>query len=77
MKTTLILPDALYRRIKVRAAASRRTVSSVVAELLETGWARERRPALPPLPEFDLGRECVDIADRDALWRTLDAAPGH
>ncbi len=35
MKTTLILPDALVRRAKVRAAESGLTLSALVAQALE------------------------------------------
>ena len=74
MKTTLMIPDAIYRRLKQQAAAKRRTVSSLVAELLDSGLRSQREGSrdLPPLPSFNLGGARVDIADRDALYRAMD-----
>jgi len=74
MKTTLMIPDPIYRRLKQRAAAGRRTISSLLAELLDAGLRAEtsKRQALPPLPSFNLGGARVDIADRDALYRAMD-----
>ncbi|MGH9393511.1 MAG: hypothetical protein ACRD1E_05020 [Terriglobales bacterium] len=78
MKTTLMIPDPIYRRLKQRAAAGRRTVSSLVAELLDSGLRTDASGGsgreLPPLPSFDLGQARVDVADRDALHRAMD---GH
>ena len=42
MKTTLDLPDALFREVKLRAVVQGRTVKDLVAELLQQGLA------LPP-----------------------------
>ncbi|MGH9473940.1 MAG: hypothetical protein ACRD1M_14500 [Terriglobales bacterium] len=73
MKTTLIIPDALYRDIKKRAAVSRRSISDLVAELLQAGMrpAVAKPTELPPLPSFHMGRPRVDVADRDALERAM------
>lgn len=74
MKTTLMIPDELYRTIKQRAAADQRTVSDMVTELLHAGLraAKQRAVALPPLPSWDMGEARVNIADRDALWDAMD-----
>lgn len=74
MKTTLMIPDALYGRIKQRAAASGRTISDSVTELLQAGLraSNERARTLPPLPTSDMGEAKVDIADRDALYRAME-----
>ena len=47
MKTTLELPDALMRTIKVKAAREDRKLKDVVADLLERGLASEA-PAKAP-----------------------------
>lgn len=74
MKTTLVIPDPIYRLVKKRAVESRTTVSSLVAEYLRQGLARPGRVAeLPALPSYRCGRERVDVADRDALHDVLDA----
>lgn len=77
MKTTLMIPDVLYRKVKREAAGRRTSISSVVAELLQTGLraSSRPRPALEPLPTFDMGTPRVDLADRDALERVMSPAP--
>ena len=73
MKTTLIIPDQLFRELKRRAARQRATLSSIVAEVLRRGL-EERPPTavLPPLPTHRMGRPLVDLADRDALYRAME-----
>lgn len=76
MKTTVNLPDALLEAAKRRAREQQRTVTS----LIEEGLHRVLVDAVdlePPaeLPIFGTGegRLLVDVQDRDALWRVLDA----
>jgi len=45
MRTTLILPDDLYREVKRAAADDGRTVTSLVEEALRTALARRFAPA--------------------------------
>ena len=45
MKTTLDIPDAMYRRIKVRSAREGRTVRSVTLVLFSQ-WLGDRAPSL-------------------------------
>jgi hypothetical protein len=47
MKTTMNLPDNLYRKVKTRAAAQGRTVRDVTVELYER-WLEEDPPAKEP-----------------------------
>lgn len=70
MKTTLVLDDQLFARLKREAARRGETMSALV----ESGLRRlfEEHPArrtdtLPPLPSFDGGGANVDVSDRDAL----------
>ncbi|HET6546188.1 MAG TPA: hypothetical protein VFG55_05510 [Rhodanobacteraceae bacterium] len=49
MKTTLELPDPLMRAVKVRAAATDRTLKDVVADLIARGLR-----AAPPADEAPL-----------------------
>lgn len=74
MKTTLIIPDRLFRELKRRAAHRRTTLSEVVAETLRRGLDEPpvRGFIPPPLPVHDLGEPLVDIADRDALYRAME-----
>lgn len=49
MRTTIDLPDALYRQIKVRAALQGMPVRALVSELLQRGlMAPEKRPLGKP-----------------------------
>lgn len=48
MKTTLDLPDALVKQVKIRAVREGRKLKDAVADLLRKGLAS---PATPPIPE--------------------------
>ncbi len=73
MKTTLIIPDPLMRRLKREAAKQRTTISALVEQalrlLLEDAPAA---PELPPLPRFGGGRATVDVANREALYSEME-----
>lgn len=51
MKTTLVLPDPLMRRVKIRAASEGRKLKEVIADLLEKGM---NTPSADVLPEGEL-----------------------
>lgn len=73
MKTTLILPDHIFRELKRRAAKRGETLSAVVAEALRRGLAAPDVSAeVPNLPTYRMGPPRVDIADRDALYRAME-----
>jgi hypothetical protein len=74
MKTTLILPDPLFERLKRRALESGSTLSALVSELLHRGLDASGRRRRPPrrLPSFDGGRPAVDPADREELYRAME-----
>lgn len=74
MKTTLIISDDLFRRLKRNAAETRQTLSSVVEELLRKGLAQSsRQKRLPKLPTFDAGRPLVNMADRNELYYVMES----
>ena len=74
MKTTLIIPDPVFRDLKRRAAERGTTLSELATELLHKGLAEKAKPIkLPPLPSFDAGPPLVDVANRDALYELLEA----
>ncbi len=78
MKTTLNIPDNIYRRVKRRAAEEGRTVSELVAEYLHHGLTAAGKPGeLPPLPSFRMGVPLVDIADREALYDAMEEDDPH
>lgn len=81
MRTTLNLPDELYRAVKVRAATDGRTVTSVVEEalrtLLEELVTPPARFVLRPLPlragnDDDLPAPPIDSDDSSAVLDYLD-----
>jgi hypothetical protein len=56
MKTTLDLPDALVKEVKVRAVQEGRKLKDAVAELLRRGLAASAVPESPP-PEPVVGKD--------------------
>lgn len=74
MKTTLIIPDPIFRELKKRAVERGETMSNLVTEFLRRGLKGAAASAeIPPLPAFHMGNPRVDISDRDAVYGVLDA----
>lgn len=72
-KTTLILPDPLFRELKKRSAELGETMSNLVTEFVRRGLSQEPVPEeLPPLPAFHMGEPRIDVSDRDELFRLFD-----
>lgn len=73
MKTTLVIDDGIFRRIKREAAARGGTISEIVEAALRQ-FLERRPPAAPPpqLPRFDLGTPLVDVSDREALYQAME-----
>lgn len=75
MKTTLNIDPTIMARLKREAARQGRTMSDMVETALRLMLQGGRRRApLPKLPAFRGGRELVDIADRDALYQTMEGS---
>ena len=73
MKTTLVIPDPVFKSLKRRAAERGETISGLATELLRKGLAQRPSPKrLPPLPVFRTGPAKVNIADREALERAME-----
>lgn len=75
MKTTLVIPDQVFRDLKRQSAESGRTLSDLVTELLRIGLREQQKPKrkrLPPLPSFKMGLPKVNIADRDELYHAME-----
>jgi hypothetical protein len=74
-RTTLVLEEACMEGIREIARREGRPMSAIVNELLSEGLVR--RSELPAkvfrLPAFDMGRPCVNLADRDALESVMEA----
>lgn len=73
MKTTLIIPDPVFRDLKRRAAERNETMSALATEYLRQGLRSARKPRGQfTFPTFHAGAPLVDINDRDALYEVLD-----
>jgi hypothetical protein len=47
MRTTLDLPDALFRQVKARAAVTGTTIKSLITRYIETGLRQPEKPRMP------------------------------
>ncbi|MEX2284646.1 MAG: ribbon-helix-helix domain-containing protein [Gemmatimonadota bacterium] len=74
MRTTLMIPDPLMRRLKREAARQRTTISALVEQALRLLLDPEAHgpTELPPLSGFHGGRARVDVANREALHSEMD-----
>ncbi|MGH9402422.1 MAG: hypothetical protein ACRD2P_09980 [Terriglobia bacterium] len=74
MKTTLIIPDPVFKDLKRRAVERGETLSELATEFLRQGLREKPRHKLPlRLPSFKMGPPLINIADREELYRVLDA----
>jgi hypothetical protein len=73
MKTTLIIPGAVFRDLKKRAVERNTTLSELATEFLRQGLKPPpKRKRLPRLPSFKMGPPLIDISNRDEIYRVLD-----
>ena len=73
MKTTLIIPNRVFRDLKRRAAERNETVSALVTEYLVLGLRESHKPQRSfHFPTFKMGPPKLDVADRQALYEVLD-----
>lgn len=79
MRTTVILPDELYRQVKERARVDDVTFTSILETALRRELARRDRPSLGPVdvhlaPASGSGgvRPGVEIADNAALLEIME-----
>ena len=73
-RTTLDIDASVLRELKRRQHTQNKTLGRLVSELLARALAEDGAEALPPLqwPSQDL-RPRIDLEDKEAVWRTLDA----
>ena len=73
MKTTLNIDDSVMLRLKQEAARRSCTMSELVETALRL-LLQQRTPSrpLPPLPTFHSGGHLVDVADREAVYQTME-----
>ncbi|MDE3179812.1 MAG: hypothetical protein KGM47_09145 [Acidobacteriota bacterium] len=75
MKTTLVIPDPVFKDLKRQALDRGETISGLVTEYVVRGLREKpKRARLRPLPSFPMGwPPKVDIADRNALYDFLES----
>jgi hypothetical protein len=76
LRTTIRIDEALYRRVKSRAAETGRTVSEVIEDAVRASLRprSQRSSELPPLPVVGGSGVLpgVDLADNEALRVRMD-----
>lgn len=73
MKTTLNIDDTVMAQLRREAAHQGRTMSEMVETALRLMLKAPGRHGRPPaLPSFRSGGTLVDVADREALYRSID-----
>jgi hypothetical protein len=79
MRTTLVISDELFKRAKSYAKKHDKRLSDVFAEAIAERLAREEQALREPKSVYkvvprSLGPASVDLADREALNRAMDAS---
>ncbi|HMP76307.1 MAG TPA: hypothetical protein PKE12_08435 [Kiritimatiellia bacterium] len=77
MRTTLVIPDPLFKRARAYAKKHDKNLSDVFAEALAERLAREDRSLREPRVRYEvrprsMGVPVVNLADREALGRVMD-----
>jgi hypothetical protein len=73
MKTTLNIDESVMRHLKREAARQNRTMSELVETALRLLFrSSKNRAEIAALPTFKSGGARVDIADREALYHTME-----
>ncbi len=77
MRTTLVIPDPLFKRAKLYARKHDKNLSDVFAEALDERLTREEQAVREPRAEYKvkatpMGTASVDLSDRDALNKVMD-----
>lgn len=77
MRTTLVIPDPLFKRAKLYARTHGKNLSDVFAEALDERLSRAEQALREPRAEYkvktaSMGAATVDVSDRDALQRIMD-----
>jgi len=74
MKTTLIIPDPVFRDLKRQALERDETLSALATEYLIVGLRQSRKAKHPfRFPTFKMGPPKVNVADREELYEALEA----
>jgi hypothetical protein len=74
-RTTLDLDASVLEQLRRRATAEHKSMGQVASERLAVGLRDDAPSELAPLrwPSRRMGKPSVDLEDKDALWKALDA----
>lgn len=74
-RTTLELDSSVLAQLRRRARAERKSMGQLASERLAVSLGAETPAEAGPLswPSWHMGKPTVDLYDKDALWRLLDA----
>jgi len=76
MKTTLIIDDNIFTRVKEEAARRRTTISEIVEGALRAHLQpKPDMKELPPLPTWNSGGLLIDVSNREAMYEFFDTHP--
>jgi hypothetical protein len=70
MKTTIEVPDELFRKVKAKAALQNVRIKELVTALLER-WINERAPAPPGEPDAEARRRVEEMDAWLAEWQRI------
>jgi hypothetical protein len=70
--TTIIVDEQLLGELKLLAAERGQTLSALADKILREAVERARTAEELPPRGTDIGRELVNVADRDALYDVFD-----
>lgn len=79
MRTTIRLPDELYKQVRITAISTNRTVTAFITEALRDALAHQRQEPPPPQPyrvkpfAGDGLQPGVDLDDNAALLDLMQA----
>jgi hypothetical protein len=76
MRTTLDLPDPLYRRLKLQAAREGKTLRELVIRYLEEELRRGGSPGPRPLPRVPEAGRRIPVRTHEELWGLLEEEGG-
>ncbi|ETN88393.1 hypothetical protein CSW37_01575 [Thermus scotoductus] len=75
MRTTLDLPDPLYRHLKLQAAKEGKTLRELVIRYLEEGLRRQAQRQPRPLPKIPPAGRQIPSWTGTELWELLEDGP--
>lgn len=76
MRTTLIIPDSIFTRIKTYSQNSGESISKIVAEALELYILKKNNKSsqkILKLNTYSMGKPLVNVNNRDSIYKVFDS----